>query len=551
MLEAAESIDVEALTSHLAERNARIASLEAEIQSLRAERDQLQRSRQELMETLALIERRMFVAKAERVDTTQLELEFVALKKKLDALGGEPAEEAPQVTSKRPTPKGRRDWRLAELPEETVSLSDAELDQLVVDGKAEVIGYEDSYRVARKRGGLFRLRIRRTKYKVAGQDGEGTLSTAAAAKEALPRSMAAPSLLAHVLQSKFGEGLPLFRLEARFAREGVSLDRGTMSRWVEDIGATLGATIVETAYRDAVANASIVATDATGILVQPVATHEKKSQPCKRGHYFTQIFDRDHVFFQYTERETSEAVRVMFKGFEGTVLADAKNVYDVLFRPENKDEDEPAPCIEAACWAHARRGFWEAALGQEPVARESLFRIGRLFAKDAEFRGRPPSEIQRLREQQLRPEVDDFFRFIETEFEKVKDRRGKLRSALGYVVNQTEALKRFLSDGRLPMDNNVSERALRCIAVGRKNWLFVGSDDHARSTGNILSLIASARLHGFDPETYLRDVIRVLAYWPRERYLELAPKYWAATRTRLDAAELAREVGPLRVPPTP
>jgi hypothetical protein len=126
---------------------------------------------------------------------------------------------------------------------------------------------------------------------------------------------------------------------------------------------------------------------------------------------------------------------------------------------------------------------------------------------------------------------------------------GLLRSALGYAVRQKEALLRVLDDGTLRLDNNESERELRRIAVGRKAWLFVGSDDHGQSAGHLMSLIASARLHRIDPEAYLRDLFRVLAHWPRDRYIELAPKYWLATRARLDHDELARDIGPLTVPP--
>jgi transposase len=107
---------------------------------------------------------------------------------------------------------------------------------------------------------------------------------------------------------------------------------------------------------------------------------------------------------------------------------------------------------------------------------------------------------------------------------------------------------RVLDDGRLVLENNRSERELRRIAVGRKGWLFIGSDEHGESAGHIFSLIASARLHRLDPEGYLCDLLRVLAHWPRDRYLELAPKYWAQTRARLDPSELAPEIGPLTVP---
>jgi hypothetical protein len=148
----------------------------------------------------------------------------------------------------------------------------------------------------------------------------------------------------------------------------------------------------------------------------------------------------------------------------------------------------------------------------------------------------------------LRPHVDAFFVWVAVEYDKVKAQRGFLRTAFGYAQRQHGPLTRFFDDGRLRLDNNASERALRKIAVGRKAWLFVGSDDHAQAAGNLMTLIASARLHGLDPEVYLRDVFRVFPYWPRDRYLELAPKYWLATRARLNADELKAELGPLAVP---
>ncbi|MBX3157503.1 MAG: transposase [Deltaproteobacteria bacterium] len=129
----------------------------------------------------------------------------------------------------------------------------------------------------------------------------------------------------------------------------------------------------------------------------------------------------------------------------------------------------------------------------------------------------------------------------------MRGQRGLLRTALGYAHRQQGPLTRFYDDGRLKLDNNASERELRRVAVGRKNWLFVGSDDHAQAAGNLMTLIASARLHGLDPEAYLRDVFRVLPYWPTGRFLELCPRDRLATRARLDAVALERELGPLRV----
>jgi hypothetical protein len=330
-----------------------------------------------------------------------------------------------------------------------------------------------------------------------------------------------------------------------------------MCRWLETLGGTVGATIVAAARREAIQSAFCLATDATGIAVQPIRRNDKKRQACKKGHFFVVIADRDHVFFDYTERETSNDVLEMFRGFSGYVQADAKSVYDILFRdhrehPPDGATPDFATRSEVGCWYHARRGFWEAAVAaKEPVAREALFRIGRLFDDEAKWRELAPEQRKEMRERFSRPELDSFFAWAELEYRKVEHQRGLLRSALGYVRHQREALLRYLDDGRLEMENNRSERELRRVAVGRKNWLFVGSDDHAEAAANMFSLIASAQLHGLHPEAYLRDVFRVLPHWPEGRYLELAPKYWAATRARLDVVELEQEIGRLTVPPLP
>jgi hypothetical protein len=307
--------------------------------------------------------------------------------------------------------------------------------------------------------------------------------------------------------------------------------------------------VIQAARVEALATAFCVATDATGVLVQPDRSQQTR-QPCRRGHYLVQIADRDHVFFEYLPRETSAAVGALFKGFKGYVQADAKSVYDALFRPPDGDGDATGPPpTEVGCWSHARRKFWEAAVAKSAVAREGLARIGRLFALERQLGGRPAAEVKAMRAAVARPHLDAFFAWATAAHQTVAGERGLLRTALGYVLRQEAALRRYLDDGRLIIDNNRSERELRRVAVGRKAWLFVGSDDHAASAAHLFSLIASARLHGLDPEAYLRDLFRVLAAWPRDRYLELSPRYWAATRARLDAAELAREVGPLTIPP--
>jgi transposase len=536
--------------------DARIAALEAElaaqreqIAKLTAERDLLRASHERLRLELELLRRRIFVAKAERVDTAQLEMEFATKLAALDRLSGGPPPARDDEPRAKPTPTGRRDLRNLKLPVERVETFDPLFEKLVADGKAERFGFEESRKVAWQRGGARVLVHARAKYRVVDEHGDSMIETTPMPEECFPRSLAAPSLLAHVLTEKFCDGLPLHRIEDRLARDGFPLDRGTMSRWVEDAGATAGATVIAAAKEEAWRTAFCIATDATGISVQPEPREDRRRQACHRGHYFVQIADRDHIFFEYAPKETSATLVEMFAGYEGYLQADAKSVYDVLFRGPEPPDDDRGKKVEVGCWSHARRKFWEATCTKSEGAREGLARIGYMFALEDGWRRDPSDVILRMRRQYLRPHLEDFFTWAAVAHDEVKDQRGMVRSALGYALRQKDALMRVLDDGRLHLENNRSERELRRIAVGRKGWLFVGSHDHGAAAGHIFSLVASARLHQLDPESYLRELFRVLAHWPRDRYLELAPKYWAATRARLAPAELAAEIGPLTVPP--
>ena len=532
------------------------ASFTQRIAALEAERDKLLRSYERVRYELELLKRRIFVAKAERVDTQQLELEFAAKMRELEiaagTLGLSAKDDDGETTApkSKPKPPGRRSLRDTALRVETIRLADPHFEELVAEGKATVHGVEETCRVAHKRGGPFVLVTQRVKYKTEATDGSTAVVTTPTPPELISRCIAAPSILAHSIIDKVGFGLPLFRQEQRFAAEGLPIDRGSLSRWHEQLGATFGASVVHAMRDHAMRTAFCIATDATGIAVQPIRTHEKQRKACKRGHYLVQIADRDYVFFEYLERETSAAIGELFKGFGGYVQADAKSVFDALFEPpDRRDDGDENLRHEVGCWSHARRKYWEATAAKSEVAREGLRRIGRIFELDARWRGKPPTEIKKLRDAHLRPHVDAFFAWAAVEHDKVRAERGLLASALGYSVRQRHALVRFLDDGRLKLDNNRSERALRAVAVGRKNWLFTGSDDHAQSTAHLFTMVATARLHGLDVEQYLRDLIYVLPYWPRERFLELAPPFWRATRERLDAVQLDSETLPLTVPP--
>jgi hypothetical protein len=576
----------------LATTNEKLTATSAQLASVTTERDNLRRAYRQLMEQFELLRRRIFVAKAERVDATQLELEFEATKRKLAALaeklgadasssgdgeadsGAEPSQQSgSDDVGSRPAgkpsgtgpsqPKGRRNLAdLEHLKERRVDIRDAELEK----SGAEFIGWELSYKLGYQRPEPVRVVIARAKYKVPAratepeakplpddatvveQDGKRfTIITAPLPRLLIRRGLLAPSMLARIIVHKFRFGMPFYRQEEQFAADRIELDRGTMARSVEEVGACLGAIVLACAD-DARKHAFCLNTDATGVAIRPEPLPDGKRQACSRGHFFVVLADKKHVFFEYQPKHTSAAVCEMFRGFSGYIQADAHAIYDALFRGEAVDDDSVPP-TEVGCWSHARRRFWEAAVSGFAVGREGLLRIRKLYELDRSWSELPPAARLKKRQTILRPFVDEFFEWVAAQNDLTSQERGLVTKALGYALRQQLALRRFLDDGRLRMDNNSSENALRSIATGRKAWLFFGSDDHAEAAANLYSLIASCKLHRIDPERYLTEVIRILPYWPRERFLELAPAYWISTRARLDPTELDAELGAITVPP--
>lgn len=516
------------------------------MQVVTAERDKLRKDYELLRMELALLQKRIFAARAERIDTKQLEMEFAAKRAQLLSLTKDVEEPAGEHTSKtKKKPHGRRDLSLSSLPQERCEIRDPESE---LAGR-ECIGFEESTRLGYKRGGAICIIVARAKYKIAEQG--GSIATAALPKEIVARSLCAPSMMAKVLVDKFAYGLPFFRQEERMQCEGISLDRSVMSRVAEEVGMTLGC-IVLAARDHAIKHAFCLATDATGVAIQPTRIEEGPRQACRKGHFFVTLADRDHVFFSFEPKHTSQAVAAMFAGYTGYIQADASAVYDALFRvkPKEGEDEPPDKPSEVGCFAHARRKFYEAAITtRDPRAREGLMRIRLLFEKEAEWAKLAPTKRGILRRSVFGVWLTDFFAWARDVYKNVQHARGPLASAFGYVVRQEAPLSKFLEDGRLRIDNNASERALRTVAIGRKNWLFFGSDDHAEAAANVMSLIASCKLHAIEPSAYLEAVIRCVPVWPRDRYIELAPCNWLATRARLDSTELDAPFGHVTVPP--
>ena len=477
------------------------------------------------------LRRHVFGQRAEHVDPAQMQLAFEAVTKLLSTLptSDDAAPDSPPPApppgpppqgqgGKGPKRRGHGRQTLPEhLPVERIELLPLEA-QGDSGGHLVRIGEEVTETLDWRTGSFVRVQIVRPKFAVKGEPERGVV-IAPVAEAPIPRSLAAPGLLAYVLVSKFADHLPLHRLESIVARQGVTLARSTLCGWVEAC-ATLLSVLVEAMAKDAL-QAHCIAMDATGVLVQ-------NKERCRRGHFWVLIADRDHVLFRFTPKHNREGPKTFLRSYKGYVQADASSVYDELFRSEQ--------VTEVGCWAHCRRGFFEALGSDRERARMALGFIQKLYALDAETRELPP--VQRTAQRRLRAEplLAAFRSWLEVESLVVLP-RSPIGSAIGYARNQWSALCRFLDDGRLRLDNNRSELELRRQAVGRKNWLFVGSDEGAEWNATVVSLIASCALHGLEPWSYLRDVLILLPGWSRDRVLELSPKRWKQTLEQTDARQ--------------
>jgi hypothetical protein len=561
-----------------------IAQLQAEIVGVKAETAIKIASLEDTITGLAhenaLLKRRLYGNKTERSLTSEMQLALgdlladqAQLQKELDKKVKDAKDAAPPEPegSGTPRPHGRRDLSESKLPRVVIEIID---EQLEARG-CRRIGFEDSRQLARRPGGAYVLVKRVAKYEVvtsasaeatsANTQSEsppvGDTSSAATTADRIttvvttpspqslfPKGLLHTSMIAHLLISKFALGTPHYRLEQVLADQGVPLDRGLMSRYVEHAGNTLGATIVAAMWRDAIANGGVISTDATGALIQPTKAKDGKSLGCKKGHFFTAVVDVEAVLFQYAEKHTSEFVQQLFGEFRGVLQADASAVYDILDRGPPKGVDDTDAVTLVGCWAHCRRYLFEAALCRYTVGVQGLMRVRAIFAVDRAARRVPRAERTAYRREHMGPLFDEFFAWAKAAREAASG-HNLATKALGYALNQEIELRRVLDDADIPLDNTRAERALRKIVVGRKNWMFYGSDTHAEAAAAIFSLIASCRLHRLDPYVYVEEILRVLPYWPRDRYLELAPAHWTATRARLDPDELDLPIGSFTVPP--
>lgn len=355
----------------------------------------------------------------------------------------------------------------------------------------------------------------------------------------IARGRAGPQLLAEVLHNKYRAHLPLNRQSDLYAAQGVDLDVSTLADWVGACAATL-APIVKEIEKHVLAAARIHADDTT----VPVLAKGKCDTARLWGYVrddrpFSGASDaHPHprsappaVMFHYARDRRAEHPERHLAGYSGFMQADAYSGYNGLYVEGRK----PGLIIEAACWAHGRRKFFELAeLQKAPVAIEAVRRIDEIFAIEREINGKTPDERCTVRQARSKPLIDALEVWLREQRAKLSSKNDTAK-AIDYSLKRWRAFTRFLDDGRLCMSNNAAERAVRGIAVGRRNWTFCGSDSGGNRAAAMFTLIETCKLNDVDARAWLADVLARIADHPARKVGDLLPWNWKTARAAAKA----------------
>ena len=339
--------------------------------------------------------------------------------------------------------------------------------------------------------------------------------------EPIEKGLPGPGLMAHVITNKYADHLPLYRQEGILLRQGIEISRSTMCDWMA-IAAELLAPIV-TRMHSEILTSKVVQNDDTPVKVQD---HDGKG--LKTGRLWASVGDHDHpyVTYHYTPDRSRAGPEAIFKGFEGYLQADVYSAYDGLYTS--------GKIIEVGCMMHARRKFYQVRTTDPQRSHRALAWISLLYEVEREAKTHATEGYEAfvaarhsLRGERSRPIFKEFHAWLEAEAPKVLP-KSPIGEAIGYALNHWAALERPLDEGFLELDNGASERALKPVAIGRKNWLFAGSDKGGQTAAVLMSLCTTCKNLGIDPQAYLRDVLERISTHPARRIEELLPDRWQA-----------------------
>ncbi|MGE5622645.1 MAG: IS66 family transposase [Bacillota bacterium] len=502
--------DIATLKAMVLERESALAAKETVVVELRAQVSTHALEIEHLKLLIAKLKRMQFGRKSEKLDHEILQLELRL--EELQADEGALHIEQPHRQTNRPA--ARRTPLPPHLPRDVQFHLPADTSACCQCGATmKRLGEDVSEQLEYIPARFKVIRHIRPKYACSCCD---HIAQAAAPTRPIARGLAGPGLLAHILVAKYCDHLPLYRQSVMYAREGVTLERATMAEWVGGASGLL-APLVDAIRRHVMAASKLHADDTPVPVLAP--GHGKT----KTGRLWVYVRDdrpaagtaAPAVWFAYTENRKGEHPQRHLARYRGILQADAYGGYQAIYGT--------GQVVEAACWAHARRKFYELHQARpSTVTAEALRRIGQLYAIEAKIRGKPPDERRRIRQAEARPLLDALQAWLRSTMETLS-RKSDTTAAILYALNRWQALDRYCDDGTIEIDNSAAERALRGVALGRKNYLFAGADSGGERAAAIYSLVETAKLNGLDPEGYLRQVLACIADHPINRIDELLP----------------------------
>jgi len=465
--------------------------------TVEAQKKRLEQSERTIKELLQALKGK----KRERLDPNQLLLFDLGELEKLleEAATADDAQANDEASSKLARRKRKKHGRQIipdNLPTEEILHELPEEQRLCpIDGKPmPAIRYEISEQLDYEPAKLKRIQHKRAVYACPAKHDEATLLTAPKPAEAVEKCLAAPGLLAGVVVGKFGDHLPGYRMEDILSRGGVNLNRSTLYDWmaaVSDVTRPLYELM-----KKLVLQSKIIQTDDTSVkLIDPLAEGGSRT-----ARFWAYLGDKDHPFevYDFTVSRERHGPQEFLRDYSGYLQADAYGGYDGVYLKGD------GAIKEVACWAHARR-YWHKAREEDPArAHHVLAIVAKLYKVEHAAHEKSAAARVSLREEHSRPLLDDLKTWLDAEVFLPKSLSGK---AATYTLNQWVALNRYLEDGNLSIDNNASERAMRPVAIGRKNWMFVGSKPAGHRAAILMSLIASCKANLVEPWAWLKDVL--------------------------------------------
>jgi transposase len=495
----------------------------AERDALATERDLLLAQNDRLRHLLLKLTRMQFGARSERLPEEQLQLGLEALEQAIAQGEAEAEKQDPDLRKENATRRRASRGALpAHLPRIEVTLTPEDTACPCCKATMTVIGEDTSERLD-VIPAQFRVIVTK-RPKLACRSCPGRVVQEPAPARLIEGGLPTEALVAHVLVARYADHLPLYRQAQMMQRQGVLIDRATLSFWT-GYAATEVAPVVARLREMLLASARIFADETVVPVLDPGRGRTKQG-------YFWAVGRDDRpwagtlppgVVYSYAPGRGHIHATTLLGNYRGILQCDGYGAYKKL----GGSKSTAPPITLAFCWSHVRRGFYDLAKTKAPIAIEALQRIAALYAIEARVRGKTAAERQAVRQVESKPLVDALRVWFEAQIAKLPA-RGPMAEAIRYALNHWDGLRRFLEDGRIEIDSNSIERAMRPVSLSRKNSLFAGSDEGGENWACLASLVETCKLNGVNPQAYFTDLLtRLVNGWPQNGIDELMPWHWA------------------------